>query len=540
MGTAHRYALARLGLLVAGHFALVACDPGTGMDGGVDAPGADAPELDGGGVDGAVDDAGALPEDTGELPDGELPDAACSCPPADMCFVLAACEPACTYVAADDGTPCDGGTCSDGACIPDSSPTCGDGVRDQAPVREGCDDGNESTMDSCDACVPQVFDVSGTEPDGLDFPPGARTGIGVDGTGAALYVWTAALTAGLGAEIRARAYEANGAISTGSYVVIASDLGVGVDPHPTIVGLQAGGWVVAWEDRSIDMSDLGIAYRIVRAGGTVGAVQRANETRLLRQHQPALAATATGFLAAWTDDSELTSGGASRIVVRHFPTGSRASAEVVISDLADASEPAVATDATGHALVAYTDRGAAPGFARALRGRVLTTSGGLPAPSTPIFALDGTASESHSPAVASLLGGGYVAAWASRGRDPLGDVRVATVTTTGVVTIAFDTGAPPPSTELAELEPSIAGFPDGSGYFVTYTIAREDTGGAIRAVGTPAPEYATLSAALAEGTVGDISAATGPDGVWLSFGRGGLSPVEGPIRAVYGFLLAGG
>jgi hypothetical protein len=342
----------------------------------------------------------------------------------------------------------------------------------------------------------------------------------------------------MGAEIRAHAYEANGRVSSPDAIVIASGLGVGVDPHPTVAGLAAGGWVIAWEDRGIDMSDLGIAYRIVRADGTLAGVQRANETRLLRQHQPALGTTATGFLVGWTDDSEITSTGGSRVVVRHFPIGSRASPEVAVSDLADASEPAIAIDSMGRALVAYTDRGSAPDFARVARARVLTTGGAAPVPSSAPFALDGAASESHSPEVDSLPGGPFIASWVARGRDALGDVRVATVTATGSVVTVVDTGVPTPAFELAELEPSVTGLPDGS-YLVAYTLGREDTGGAVRIVGTGVPELSTLGGALEEGTVGDVSAASGPDGVWVSFGRAGLSPVEGPIRAVYGFLLPG-
>lgn len=540
MRFAHRSALARLALVTLMLAPASACDPGAGGDAGMDAAGADAPELDGGSMlDGGPEDSPN--EDASDLTDAGEADTACACPPPEVCFELAVCEApsTCTYVAVEEGTPCGVGlACSDGACVPITSPTCGDGVRDLLPVREGCDDGNETTMDACDACVPRVFDVSQTETGGLDFPPGARPGVAVDGMGRALFVWTAALTAGMGAELRARAYHSNGQVSTPDAIVIATGLGVGVDPHPTVAGLTSGGWVVAWEDRGIDMSDLGIAYRIVRADGSLGAVQRANETRLLRQHQPAVAATASGFLAAWTDDSEISSAGQSRIVVRHFPTGARAGAEVVVSDIADASEPALAIDTMGRALVAFTDRGTAPDFARVVRARVYTTTGALPAPMAAAFALDGAMSDSHSPALARLPGGGFVAAWVARDRDASGDVRVATVTASGTVSIAVDTGLPAPPVELAELEPSVAGFPDGP-YLVTYTIGREDTGGAIRAVGMTAPEYSTISGALTEGTVGDISAATGPDGIWLSFGRAGLSPVEGPIRAVYGFLLPG-
>jgi len=411
---------------------------------------------------------------------------------------------------------------------------CGDGVRALLPVREACDDGNADEADACTSgCDAQVFLVESTA-DGIDFPPGPRAAVGVDGVGDVLYVWTAALTRGAGAEVRARRFSASGGrVDVGPSITLAAGLGVGVDPHPTVVGLAAGGWVVAWEERGIDSSDLGIAYRVVRADGSLRTTARGNQTTLLRQHQPVLAATATGFVLGWTDESGFSSGAASRIVLRAFTASGPSGAEVVVSGSDDASDPAIAlTAASG--MLGYVAIGSVSGL-RTVRAVRLDGT----APMGSAVALDVTTSDTHSVALAALSDGSFAATWVSRERDGLGDVRARGIAADGTLgPITIDTRAVSPDPEVAETEPSIAALPAGA-YLVSYAIGREDAGAAAVAVGVRPPELSPLQEALSASSTGDVSLVPGPDGVWVSFGLAERAPVMGALRAVYGFHLAG-
>lgn len=456
-----------------------------------------------------------------------------SCAPAGPCETLA-CTDACEYMPRPDGTDCMGDVCIAGACVPR---VCGDGWREDGTgglPREGCDDVDLSTEDACSpSCVPTVFVVEETE-GGIDFPPGPHAGVGVDGAGIPLYVWTAALTTGAGAEIRARRFDVRGGrVDVESSLPIATGLGVGVDPHPVVAGLSDGGWIIAWEDRTIDSSDLGIAYRRVSADGSLGSVQRANTTQLLRQHQPAIAATSAGFVLVWSDESGLGRGEGSRVVLRAFSLTGPSSAEVVVSAPTggdSASEPALSSNEAGRLALAWTVSSAA-----GREVRVQRFDGTSPVGSS--ATLDEMSSEAHSASVATLSTGEFVLAWTRRARDGGGDVRARTMTTgTGALgPIDLDTGASM-APLLAETEPAVAAI-SGGAYLVTYAVGREDTGAVVASVGAAPPELEILATALEEGAAGDVSLARGADGVWVSFGQRGGAPVMGPLRGVYGFYL---
>jgi len=289
----------------------------------------------------------------------------------------------------------------------------------------------------------------------------------------------------------------------------------------------------AQEERGIDSSDLGIAYRVVRADGSLRAAARANQTTVLRQHQPALAATATGFVVGWTDESGFTSGAASRVVLRAFTVSGPSGSEVVVSGSDDASDPAIAlSGATGMLGYVAIDSGSGLRSVRAVR-----LDGTSPMGSS--IALDGTTSDTHSVQLATLSDGSFAAAWVSRERDGLGDVRARGIAADGTLgPITIDTRAVSPGPEVAETEPSIAALPGGA-YLVSYAVGREDTGATAVAVGDTPPELSQLQEALAASSTGDVCLVTGPDGVWVSFGLAERSPVMGALRAVYGFHLAG-
>ncbi len=456
-----------------------------------------------------------------------------SCSPPGLCQLLT-CDGECVYTPVADGADCMGDVCVEGSCVPR---TCGDGWREDSTfslVREACDDGNVEDGDACSpSCVPTVFVVEETE-DGIDFPPGPRAAAAIDASGAPLYVWTAAITTDSGAAVRARRFEARGGrADVEASLAIAEGLGVGVDPHPVVTGLLAGGWVVAWEDRNIDGSDLGIAYRFVSSAGIAGPAQRANLTTRLRQHQPSITPTLTGFAIAWSDESGLGRGDGSRVVMRTFTTSGPTSDEIVVSaPMAgdSASEPMLGVNAVGRALVVWT---LATSSGREVRAEAF--DGVVPVGSS--TAVDDPSSEAHSPNVIALSTGDFAVAWARRARDGGGDIRarVFAAATGTLGPIDIDTGADM-APLLAETEPSLAALPLG-GYLVSYTTGREDTGAALAVVGDDPPELALLLTALEEGSVGDVSLAPGASGIWVSFGRRGGSPVMGPLRGVYGFYL---
>ncbi|MCC6903009.1 MAG: hypothetical protein IT377_28830 [Polyangiaceae bacterium] len=187
---------------------------------------------------------------------------------------------------------------------------CGDGVRD--PVTEECDDGNASAADSCAGCfVQDVLLVPGPGSDG-GVPPkvsrrlgdGRHPVAGGDAGFAVAFVTSlpAPVTLGL------LTFDSVG-VPASAPVFVAADASVTAGAHPVVAALPGGKYAVAYTDLGADGDGLGIALRLVDAGGA-GPLVRANTTKNFGQHDPDIVWTSTELVVAWVDDSKLPASGA--------------------------------------------------------------------------------------------------------------------------------------------------------------------------------------------------------------------------------------
>lgn len=130
--------------------------------------------------------------------------------------------------------------------------------------------------------------------EGEDRPSGPAPSVGVDGTGAALFVWSALRlpSAGsAGAEpaqaIRARPASAAGVLQRAmdDPVVLGPDVGATWIATPTVAGLPEGGLVAAWTMPHAlgdpTRSDIGsVLYRKVNAHFSLGPARRPPPSRM--------------------------------------------------------------------------------------------------------------------------------------------------------------------------------------------------------------------------------------------------------------------
>ncbi|MFW6089774.1 MAG: hypothetical protein ACODAB_08470, partial [Gemmatimonadota bacterium] len=352
-------------------------DGGRAVDGGTDGSAtADGGPADAGATDAYAGDAGVAEDAAAADAGGDSGGGACAdaCEPSSECVTASCVEGTCEETAKEDGTACgEGGmdVCVDGACVPRTG--CGDGYREPGPdpMREGCDDGNTSAGDACSPmCTPTVVAVSSV-PEGEDRPSGPAPGVGIDGSGRALFVWSALRLSASGTgepvqSVLARPYSRNGVPlrAEDDPIVLAADVGAEWVAEPTVAGLAGGGWVVAWTHPDSDAGDFGsIAYRVVDASGSATARELANTETRGHQHEPRVAALGDGFAVAWSDEFPALSGDPSQseIRVRLFTAGPHPCGEEQAVSLTDGDhqQPALASQGGGF-LVAWMDGGPVP------------------------------------------------------------------------------------------------------------------------------------------------------------------------------------
>lgn len=508
-----------------------------GPDGG--SPGAEVAIADGGQPDTRWVEPDAMDSATpsADVPavDVGLPDVACLC---DLvgCRTSTCDLGSCVYSLEPDGTSCidpsGDGVCSAGACVP-RVVTCGDGIRRlTGPEREACDDGNLLEGDACDGtCTPSVFFVTPVDGE-FEAPPGPRAAVAVDGRGFGAYVWT---EEGAPA-IWARIYDPGG-VPVSDAILIVDAFPNGGNPAPTIAGLSSG-WVIAWEDQTLETSAFGIGFSILSATGAVSPRRLANSLITSAQTQPAIARTPDGFVMAWSDmGSRAYLPGA--VMLRHFTEdGTARGPETVVSpeDVAlrlGGATPSLAVNRDGVILVAWSQTG--PGFdgMRTVRARRTTRSG----------AVDGTsiivdAGFSLEPQVAALESGDFAIAWYAGTVDFGGDIHAARIPASGSVTIT-----PIILADAATDETSPAVVPlAGDAFLVAWELGT-NRGIGMRAVPDAAlPTEALPPVPLAEaGGLGQWSFGRALDAtpagdrrVWASFG----GYERRRARAVLGYLFS--
>lgn len=572
------------------------CSPGGGDGGMPDADidaGPDA-DMDGGGPDADLDassdaemdgnvDAGpdgAVDGSADAAPDAPMDGGACgpaTCVPSGECVAAACVADMCVETPIADGTECGElvggmttGLCMAGLCIPRG---CGDGFREPGPVpaREGCDDGNLLEGDACSPmCEPAVLVVSSVE-GGEDWPAGPAPSVGVDGSGEALFVWSALRLADPtvpGSEptqaILARPTTAPGVPrrDMDDPLVLDPDVGAGWIATPTVVGRPEGGWVVSWtgpDDRGdVVRLDVGsVVYREVAPTLAMGPVRFVNGDLRGLQHQPRVAASSNLLAFAWRDESAALIGppGHSEIHMS-LVTGAALACDteqVVSTTAGDQQQPAIAISGSV-ILVTWTDAGMFPPLLDEVPLIVGRRFGldGCAIDATPFRVSDfpdgflepGELGPSGlESSVAALDTGDFVVAWVDRTSDARGDVRARTVAGVGAPVDAMPSLAVATTLNTSERAPSVT--PDGTGdsFLVSYAYGAPSAS-LLRDVdvitfGDPLPpEAAFLAELLTTGAIVQDAAITRTvDGTWVTFSHDGALGTPGAFRSYLAYLL---
>jgi hypothetical protein len=186
---------------------------------------------------------------------------------------------------------------------------------------------------------------------------GRKPTVAMDGDGDFIVTWTNfADLAGFG--VFARRFSSAGAPLTADFQVntytFSSDTG------PEVASEGNGDFVVAWYSDH-DGYDFGIfARRFSSAGSALGGEFQVNTRTLDRQWFPSVASDADGdFIVAWDSGTIQDGSGAGVFAQRYSSTGLRVGGEFQVNTftVGHQSHPAVASDADGDFVVAWSDTG---------------------------------------------------------------------------------------------------------------------------------------------------------------------------------------
>lgn len=528
------------------------------FDAGVDAFDSEAPDASDGGAETGRDagfDSGRdvdVGMDTGG-PDtsfdaGTDTGPTCECPASTLCLAQACIDGACVATPEPAGTVCGEmplgvpeGVCLEGACVMRG---CGDGYRepgpvvDEAPAREGCDDGNLLDGDACSpTCEPTLYAAIPGD-DSSDVIPqlrGQRPALAVDDSGRVLATWLEAQFPTSSEEyvVLARRFTPEG-VAVGDVIELVRGVGASL---PVPVGLGEG-WAVLHESSTVGLD--GIVFRRVQVDGSVGAPRLVPGTGAASS--PFATRHGDGVLTVWTRSVS----GQNRVFARRLSASGMSldTAEIQVTPpdvMRRADNPRVAsirapaTSGTGEAnataLIAWRDSGGEYPtiYARRLRdtagGTAFVDSAPFELPTDPIPFAGGCYVASLS-AGATASDARFAVVWSG------GEVMRTDTTTTifaGRVMAREVTGssAALPAQQVLATEQGGDNFPIivaepgvGASGEVTFVAAWHATTGAVIAGDHLPPEVSALRAAWGAGeeTLGLVAtphAAYGP-GIWVT------------------------
>lgn len=213
------------------------------------------------------------------------------------------CVTSCEYIPSANGTSCGGddSVCVEASCV---MRRCGDGWRENGsstlPV-EGCDDGNTTAGDGCDAmCVAEVF-LANASSRRVTISSG-NPAAGIDDAGNMLVAWAeVGVGADLGQHVMARRFDRHGVPIDAAPVMLDSGPST-VPPMPTVLGMLDG-WVLSWSSTTIETpaEAFGIAYSRVPVSGAFPSARLANTgDTSFSQSKPSMARLDDGFVIAWS------------------------------------------------------------------------------------------------------------------------------------------------------------------------------------------------------------------------------------------------
>ncbi len=193
--------------------------------------------------------------------------------------------------------------------------------------------------------------------------------------------------------------------------------------EPTVVGLNGGGFVIAWRSDNQDGNGTGVyAQRYDSAGRPQGGEFRVNTSADQNQYQPSIAATADGgFVVAWYDDYYTNAGFTEyrdiffqRYNAAGVAQGGETRANPAGLGTVAQYEPSITGLAGGGFVVTWTDDGA-DGNGNGINGQRFDASGNALGP---VFRANTFTTGAQNDAIVTALNdGGFVVTWRSEGQD---------------------------------------------------------------------------------------------------------------------------
>ncbi|MFG6439490.1 PKD domain-containing protein, partial [Roseateles sp. LKC17W] len=266
-------------------------------------------------------------------------------------------------------------------------------------------------------------------------------------------------------------YDANDAAVGGEVRVNTTTSGAQYEAQ--VAALSNGGWVVVWRGDGQDGSGAGVySQRYNADGSTAGGEARVNTSVDSNQYQPAVTATATGYIVAWYDDGATVAGNTEfydvmfqRFDVNGVALGAETRANPVgTGQFVAQYQPTITTLTSGDFVVLYRDD-SRDGSGAGIFGQRFDANGVAQGASFQVNAY--VNSTQAMPSVAALSGGGFVAVWESEGQD---------LSSTGIYAQRFDALGNPQGTEYrvnttissTQSQPEVTGLANG-GYVVTWS-----------------------------------------------------------------------
>jgi hypothetical protein len=214
-------------------------------------------------------------------------------------------------------------------------------------------------------------------------------------------------------------FAASGAIAGVEFPV--NTFKTGAQSYPSVAGLVAGGFVVAWQSAGEDGSGNGVYFRrYLPSGAAAGGELRANTHTPSDQLDPSVAALAGGtFVVAWTSAGQDGSGGG--IFAQRFTAaGVKSGAEFGVNSYkpGNQSEAALAALTGGGFAASWTSFGQ-DGSGKGVYAQRYSAGGVLVGNEFRVNAY-GTGNQSQS-STAGLAANGLGVAWTSAGQDGSSD-----------------------------------------------------------------------------------------------------------------------
>ena len=487
------------------------------------------------GLDGSFDAApdaatDASPDATIDAATDAATDAAADARSCDICVASRECMTAtCVGAACVESPVANGMECGElvgglatqicvaGSCV---LRHCGDGYREPGPmpVREACDDGNDSDTDACSrACLPQILDLD-VPPDGsfeASLAAGAAS-VAQSGSGDLLFVWLRDHYDH--AEVVTRRYSASGvARPLATDPLVLDGAASAFDAAPSVAALPgAAGWVVVWVARRFDHAR--VMYRFVARSGALGIERAADDEPTNQAAEARVTALSDGFVIAWTATLAASRDPAGGVRARVFDASGTPTSPSFLpaADVSRREEAAALASVGDDWLLLYGASSLRPGstaelFARRFSGTVALDSDAI--------VLD--ASGGYTPAAAALgmgaSGARYALEFVQAGQVFAGTLEPSPLDLGSSLHVLMPAGADDRDA------PCVARY--GAGTLVAFEHGFPSRLNVLSETATLPPELSILLADWSGSAEGPVDARRMPSGTWLVWAGS-----EGPTR----------